>query len=56
VSVVITNENFWDCECEHNFIHPKSEASCNKCGAVREEQPDSRENELQQMGFIKNNA
>lgn len=37
---------FWDCECEANYIHPKSTAICPRCGAVREERPDSRINEV----------
>ena len=37
---------FWDCECEINYIHPKSVSVCPRCGAVREERPDSRINEV----------
>ena len=42
----ITTEYFWDCECVDDHIHPKVEEFCNKCGASREEQPDSRISEL----------
>lgn len=35
------NKNYWDCECEHDFIHPKTEKDCIKCGAIQEEAPDS---------------
>ena len=37
---------FWDCECEADYIHPKSVSACPRCGAVREERPDSRINEV----------
>lgn len=39
----------WDCECKHNYIHPNSEDRCNECGAERESQPDSRENEVMEF-------
>ena len=42
-----TNPNFWDCECEHDYIHPKSEQYCSICDSWEDEQPDSRENELE---------
>lgn len=38
----IFNEDFWDCECEDDFIHQKEMLSvCPKCGAEEENQPDS---------------
>lgn len=45
---VETDPGFWDCECEENYIHPKSQSECAKCGARAEEQPDSRADELPQ--------
>jgi len=41
-----TNPNYWDCECEHNYIHPKSKDYCAICGAVQDDQPDSHEDEV----------
>jgi len=38
--VTLINE-FWDCECEHNYIQPKSRLACPVCGATQDEQPDS---------------
>ena len=38
--------NFWDCECDKNFIHSKNQDTCPECGAVQEEQPDSRVDEV----------
>lgn len=38
----ITTDNFWDCECEENYIHFKTETKCNKCGVFAEDMPDSR--------------
>lgn len=46
---IVTTPDFWDCECEENFIHPVYEESCPKCGHSREEQPDSRVNEVSAM-------
>jgi len=34
--------DFWDCECETGFVHHRTEARCPRCGASREEQPNSR--------------
>lgn len=48
---VKTTEKYWDCECKDNFIHPKTQNKCNICGAVAEEQPDSRVNEVLMFGF-----
>lgn len=41
-----TTSDYWDCECEHNFIHARGEGVCLACGATREEQPDSRVDEV----------
>lgn len=37
----ITTGLFWDCNCYSNYIHPKTEPVCDKCGAREEDQPDS---------------
>lgn len=42
----VTTE-FWDCECEYDFIHDKRVGNyCPKCKSHEEDQPDSRVNEL----------
>lgn len=46
---VDTTIYYWDCECESNYIHPKSEHECKKCGAFVEEQPDSRRTEVKKL-------
>jgi hypothetical protein len=43
------NPKFWDCECSDNYIHPKTENNCSKCGAQAVDQPDSRENEVKYL-------
>ena len=43
---VFTTEDFWDCECEENYIHSKAEYKCDKCGFLHHEMPDSRVNEV----------
>ena len=41
------NENYWDCECEEDYIHKTSEDRyCPKCDCISVEQPDSRQNEI----------
>lgn len=46
--MIKTDPNFWDCECKGNdYIHPKSQKRCKKCGARAADQPDSRVNEIE---------
>ena len=40
------NPNYWDCECEVDYIHPKEKTTCTRCGAIADDQPDSREIEV----------
>lgn len=51
MSTVETTEKYWDCECEKNFIHPKTQTICNICGAIAEEQPGSIINEVLAQGL-----
>ncbi len=44
-----TTEFFWDCECETNYIHPKTQKVCFDCNAIASEQPDSRVDEVVKM-------
>ena len=41
-----TTSEYWDCQCSDKFIHPTSTQSCLVCGAKKEDQPDSRVNEI----------
>lgn len=38
--------DYWDCECEKNYVHKKETESCSICGSFMNEQPDSRLNEV----------
>ena len=53
--MIETNENYWDCECEEDYIHEKAKKKyCARCdtyfryrvGDSVYEQPDSREDEI----------
>ena len=44
---VALSEIHWDCECESNYIHSNEASSCKVCGAIKEEQPQSRLNEIE---------
>ena len=39
---VQTTDEYWDCECEEEYIHPAEQPCCTKCGAIRGDCPDSR--------------
>ena len=42
----LLNRNYWDCECDINYIKPKSLKQCEECGYSHDECPDSRESEV----------
>ena len=45
--MIETNENYWDCECEEDYIHEKAKKKyCVKCNTLHFNQPDSRQNEV----------
>ena len=46
---VTLNINYWDCECKENYIHDKAQAKCLLCGALQEDQPNSRANEVEEF-------
>jgi len=48
--VILTSE-YWDCECEKNYIHAHSEEKCFVCGVLRVDQPLSRINEVIAVGL-----
>ena len=51
INEIETTERYWDCECKDDFIHPKTQTCCNICGAIAEEHPDSRINEVLMQGL-----
>jgi hypothetical protein len=48
----VTTPEYWDCECEENYIHPKSQKKCHICNTFSKDQPDSRISEVIDSGFI----
>ena len=49
--IELTDE-YWDCECEKDFIHLRSQESCPVCKAEQEDQPNSRFSEVLKNGFV----
>lgn len=45
-SEIILDMDFWDCECDEDFIHSRFREFCIRCGSLRSEQPNSRANEV----------
>lgn len=43
---IVLNLDYWDCDCEHNYIHPIAQKKCNVCGFLQEDSPSSRQNEV----------
>ena len=41
-----TTPFFWDCNCEKNYIHPKTIKACHVCGAHEPDQPDAMTSEV----------
>ena len=52
-NAVVTNNNFWDCECESNYIHTKNIRLCPHCNAESDEQPDSHQSEVEALLYVK---
>lgn len=42
----VTNPAYWDCECEKDYIRPKSKPECDICNTCEDDQPDSRADEV----------
>lgn len=51
ISGLVLNLDYWDCECDDNYIHPVNEKTCQICRSSSETQPNSRESEV--LAFIK---
>jgi len=49
--IQLTDE-YWDCECEKDYIHLRLQESCPVCKAESEDQPDSRVQEVIKNGFV----
>ena len=47
VGDVTLNLDYWDCECEQEYIHSTTQRMCHVCGAMRKDLPPSRDNEVQ---------
>lgn len=43
---VLITDLYWDCECEADYIHPKTVFRCPQCQATADEMPDSRYTEV----------
>ena len=46
-----TTLQYWDCQCEHHYIHPANITVCSVCKSEREDGPDSRVTEVQALGL-----
>ena len=45
-----THPAFWDCECDEDYIHMKSEElNCLKCNAYEDDMPDAHTKEVLYM-------
>lgn len=44
--MIRTTPKYWDCECKDFYIRPVRQDECGACSAIREEQPDSRVEEV----------
>ena len=43
-----TTPEYWDCECEKDYVHSKADPICDVCGTLSDNQPDSRLYEIPQ--------
>ena len=50
-TAVLTTPEYWDCECDKDYIHPAHELFCQMCGAFKDDQPDARVDEVKAAGL-----
>ena len=50
---ITLNLDYWDCECERDYIHPLTQTVCSACGFSQEDGPSSHENEVQAQVYAK---
>lgn len=43
---IVRNLDYWDCDCEHDYIHPISRMFCLNCDMWQDDCPSSRDNEV----------
>jgi hypothetical protein len=46
---IILNLEYWDCDCDDNYIHPITKQFCKKCSSEQEDHPNSREDEVRKF-------
>lgn len=47
----MTTPEYWDCECDGDYIRPCKLKRCSKCGARRGDMPDSMVDEVMKAGL-----
>ena len=50
-TTVLTTPEYWDCECDKDYIHHAHELFCQRCGAFKDDQPDARVDEVKAAGL-----
>lgn len=50
-SSFVTTDSYWDCECPDNYIKDRNQDECEICNSKKEDQPESRVNEVLDAGF-----
>ena len=50
----VLNCDYWDCDCDDNYIHHNEELYCHNCGLHRDECSNSFEQEVEEY-FKRNN-
>ena len=46
---IVLDENHWDCECDVRYIHPNKMLWCPYCRVRKQDQPQSRRNEVEML-------
>ena len=50
----ITTNLYWECNCAHNYFRSSDMLLCENCGSFRDESPDARIGDLEDMGICEN--
>ena len=46
VGEILLTDQYWDCNCREDYIHPRNEEKCQVCHCHRDDQPDARVEEV----------
>lgn len=47
--LIVLNQSYWECECNDDYVRPKTKETCNECDAHHEDCADAYEETVQRV-------